>query len=79
MTRQELQEFLADYPADMQMKIMIDKKTQTVVDLKEENILHSSESAYVDTEAPDGEWDCEDGKIKLGDGKQYLLFNPIII
>jgi hypothetical protein len=81
MTNGELQKLLAEYPADMPVKLMpkINNDYKTVVDLDEDNILHSSETAYVDTEAPEDEWDTEDGKVELGDGQQYLLFNPIII
>ena len=50
-----------------------------IIDLDEENILHTSETAYVDQHAPEDEHDCEDGKVMLGDGQQYLLFNPIIV
>jgi|GEM_PF-6597673 len=79
MTNKQLQEFLQQYPDDMLIKLMTDKYTQSVVEMDEDNIIHSSESSYVDTDAPEDEWDTEDGKIMLGDGRQYLLFNPIIL
>lgn len=78
MKNKELQNYLAQYPDDMPIKIMIDHNSKELFDLTDENILHSSETAYCDADAPMDEWDSEDGKIELGNGKQYLLFNPII-
>lgn len=79
MTNKELQDFLADYPDDFPVKLMVDHNDKTIVELTEENILHSSVTAYVNDEAPEEEWNHEDGKIELGTGQQYLLFNPIIL
>lgn len=76
MTNKELQNYLSKFPDEMPIKLFTDEVT---FDLKEENILHTSETAYVNNEAPEDEWDSEDGKIELGNGSQYLLFNPIII
>lgn len=77
MTNIELQNYMKQFPNDLPIKIRIDGDSVKALD--EENILHTSETAYVDPNAPEDEWDCEDGKIMLGDGQQYLLFNPIIV
>jgi hypothetical protein len=79
MTNKQLQNFLGLYPDEMPVKLLIGSSAKDpIIDLDGENILHTSETAFVNTEAPEDEWDCEDGKIELGDGKQFLLFNPII-
>jgi hypothetical protein len=81
MKNSELITFLSQFDGNMPIKILInstDPKSE-VVDLDEENILHTSETAYCDDNAPEEEWDTEDGKVMLGDGQQYLLFNPIIV
>lgn len=87
MTNKELQEFLKGHPDDMPIKFIPDPDFQTlkannlptVYDFNEDAILLTSETAFVNKDAPEEEWDTEDGKIELGDGKQYLLFNPIIV
>lgn len=78
MKNSELQKLLQEYPDDMPIKIMISHDSNKLFDLDDENILHTSETAYCDDTEPEDEWDAEDGKVKLGDGQQYLLFNPII-
>lgn len=50
-----------------------------IIDFTEENILFTSETAYVNPDAPENEHDCEDGKIELGDGQRFVLLNPIIV
>jgi hypothetical protein len=77
MTNKELQDFLKQYPDEMPIKLRVEE--MEVVELTTENILHTSETAYVNDEAPEEEWDCEDGKIELGSGTQYLLLNPLIV
>src|SRR5688572_8899343 len=77
MSNIELQNYLKQFPDNWPLKIRVD--SDYVKALDEENILHTSETAYVDDTTPEDEWDCEDGKIMLGDGQQYLLFNPIIV
>jgi hypothetical protein len=82
MKNSALQDYLKQYPADMDIKFLSSHEKMSkepVLDFDEENILLTSETAYVDENAPEDEWDCEDGKVELGDGKQYLLINPIII
>lgn len=78
MKNKELQTLLAQYPDDMPIKLMNDHVSMQVMDLTEENILHTSESVRINDDAPVCEWDTEDGKIELGEGQQYLLFNPMI-
>lgn len=75
MNNKQLQEYLSKFPGEMPIKLRIDRH---IIDLTNENILHTADTAYVNNEAPKDEWDAEDGKIELGKGKQYLLFNPII-
>lgn len=79
-TNKQLQELLKQYPDDMPIKLLVDHDLKTKIqDFDEENILHSSETAYVDGDAEPMDWDCEDGKVELGEGQQYLLINPIIV
>jgi len=79
MKNLRLQEILKEYPDDMDIKLLINASVgQELVEFTEENILHTSETAYINTEAPEDEHDTEDGKIELGNGNQYLLINPII-
>ncbi|MBO9151894.1 hypothetical protein ACFOTA_06725 [Chitinophaga sp. GCM10012297] len=77
MTRKQLQDYLEQFPEEMPIMVLIDN--HSVDELTEEQILHTSDTAYVDVTAPEEEWDCEDGKIRLGDGSQYVLINAIII
>lgn len=83
MSNKELQNLLKDFPDDMEVRLLPKDFGATsdrhIVPFSQENILHTSESAYINDEAPEEEWDSEDGKIELGDGKQYLLINPIIV
>lgn len=89
MTNKELQTLLAGFPDDMTVKLMhtheiirVDQqrhKYHDPIEFTAENVLHTSETAYADPDAPEEEWDSEDGKVRLGDGQQYLLINPIII
>ena len=82
MKNSELQTLLKQYPDDMSIKLLLTHsldKSNMPIDLDEENILHTSVTAYCDNEAPQDEWDSEDGKVILGDGEQYLLINPIIV
>lgn len=76
MKNSELQTLLASYPADMEVKYLT--QYSEVLDYSGETLLISSETAYVDDEADEEDWDTEDGQIKLGDGKRYILLNCII-
>jgi hypothetical protein len=79
MKNKELQELLKGYAPDMEVKIFIDHADKnSIKDFDEENLLHTSNTAFVDDSAPMEEWDTEDGKINLGAGEKYLLINPII-
>ncbi len=81
MKNKELQKLLAQYPDDMPIKLLLSchDVNEPIVDFDEENILYTSETAYLDEDAPEDEWDAEDGKVKLGDGQMYLLINPMIV
>lgn len=78
MTNFELQVLLQQYPDDIEIRHIPDTKSGEIIEFTDENILHTSETAHVDRDAKEDDWDTEDGKIELGDGKQYLLINPII-
>jgi hypothetical protein len=76
----DLKNLLAEYPDEMPVKILVNHERETQPQsFDEENILITSETAYVDSEADPLEWDCEDGKIELGRGIKYLLINPMIV
>lgn len=77
MTNIELQVLLSSYPEDMDIKYL--NENRDVLNYTGETLLISSETAYVDDEAEEEDWDTENGQIKLGDGKKYLLLNCIIV
>ena len=84
MTNKQLQEFLKQFPDEIKVKLLPKSdipvrsyNSVEILELTEENILHTSEGAWVDDEADPEEWDCEDGKIRH-EGNWYLLLNPII-
>lgn len=78
MKNSELQTLLASYPADMEIKYLING-IEDVFDYTGETLLISSETAYVDDQADEDDWDTEDGKIELGEGEKFLLLNAIIV
>jgi hypothetical protein len=78
MTNKELQELLAQHPDDIIIKLRKDDLGLHVDEIDKENILLTSETAHINLDAPEDEWDCEDGKIDLGAGRRFLLINPII-
>jgi hypothetical protein len=80
MKNKELQELLKGYPDDMPIKLLLNVNSpkEPIKDFDSENILHSSETAFLNADAPEDEWDSEDGRFELGDGEQYLLINPVI-
>lgn len=71
MTNKELQTYLQQHPDEMEVRIRHGKDLNP---LSIDNIHIYSDTAVVDDEAPEDEWDTEDGKIDLGDGEKYLLF-----
>ena len=73
MTNKELQEYLKQFSDDLPVKWH--KDGGGIRDFYDEDILITSETAHVNTEAPEEEWDCEDGKFELGDGPEFILFN----
>ncbi|MFD2922001.1 hypothetical protein ACFS6H_19935 [Terrimonas rubra] len=82
MKVKDLIKLLSEYPENMPVKLMPNHErgadfNYTVNEFTEENMLISSEKAWVDDEAPYDTWDCEDGKIRHK-GRRYLLINPII-
>lgn len=79
MTTKELRKYLLTFPDDMPVKLMINNEPKSKpIDLTFDNIVHTSESVFIDSSVSQDKWDHEDGKIRLGDGQQYLLFNPLI-
>jgi hypothetical protein len=80
MTNKEFQELLQKHPDDMPIRILIYPEAKSKPeDFDIDNIILTSDTAFVDEEASYDTWDTEDGKIELGDGPQYLLINPIIL
>ena len=80
MTNKAFQDLLKQYPDDMPVKLLIDhKRVNAITDMDEENLLLTSETVYITKDAPEDEWDTEDGKRELGNGQQFLLINPIIL
>ena len=79
MTNKDFQLLLQQYPDDLDIRLIPDQRNWSkTIPFTEENILHTSETAHIDDSFPEDEWDHEDGKVQLGNGKQYLLINPII-
>lgn len=78
MTNKELQSLLSSYNGDLEIRLLADHKDPIQI-FTNEHILLTSDTAYCNDDAPMEEWDSEDGKIELGYGKRYLLFNPIIV
>lgn len=76
MTNNELQNYLSQFPDSMPIRLRT--SSDKIIDFSDENVLHTSETAHPDNQFPEDEWDCEDGKIVLGNGVQFLLFNPPI-
>lgn len=90
MKNLELQNYLKQFSDDMLIMFLPNSKIAvdglqlesskiSMIPLEDDNILHTSFTTYIDSNAPEDEWDNEDGKVKLGDGEQYLLINPIIV
>lgn len=86
MTNKEFQKLLQGYPDDMLIKLNISDRIHGstihgsfIKNFEDENIMLTSDTAYNNQNAPEDEWDNEDGKVMLGDGIPYLLLNPIII
>lgn len=87
MTNKELREYLSKFPDEMPIKLLpnntlpclsIDNMAvKEIIDFTDENILETTDKAWVDSDADPETWDTEDGKI-VYDGNPYLLFNPII-
>lgn len=83
MTNKDLQELLKQYPDDMALKFIpngtIAKHPRDkYLDLSKEFVLLTSDTAYIDENADAATWDAESGKIELGTGTKFLLFNPVI-
>lgn len=83
MLNKEFQELLKNYPDDMPIKLLVSSGSrnpnkENVIEFNNENIMLTSEQAFIDTEADPETWDSEDGKITQK-GKQFLLLNPIIV
>lgn len=78
MKNSEYQKLLSTYPPDIDIKHLVGPNNE-VVDYDGETLLLTSETAYVDADAPEEDHDTEDGKVMLGYGKKYLLLNAIIV
>lgn len=79
MKNKELQQLLSQHPDDVPVRLMLDHRSQKIIEFTDENVLLTSETAFVNTEAPEEEWNHEDGRIDLGEGQRFLLINPIIL
>lgn len=79
MTIEQLYQILDNYPDTTEIRLMVNQTNQVVQPLNDDHILLTSETAFVNQDAPEDEWDTEDGKVELGGGKKYLLINPIIL
>lgn len=76
MTNKEFQTLLSDYPDDMPIKLLVKAEPNfPIIDFTEENIMHTSETAWF----KEAEEEDEQDEMGLGDGQQYLLLNPIIV
>lgn len=78
MTIETLIEALKAFPRTLEVRALSGKDNE-IYPISIDNLLHTSETAFVNDDAHVDEWDCEDGKIELGSGKQYLLINAIIV
>lgn len=76
MTVKEIKLMLSEHPDDMEVVLRVGGNT--VMPFNPDHFHLTSKTAYVDRDAPEDEWNTEDGKIELGDGARYLLINPII-
>jgi len=79
MTNKELRRILLGYPDDLPVRLLTDHRSPKIIDFTNESVLLTSETAFVNPDAPEDEWDHEDGRIDLGNGQQFLLINPIIL
>ena len=81
MKNSELQKILAQYPGDMPIKIFVDhsRPKEPLEDFDEDHFMLSAETAYANSDAPEEEWDTEQGKFELGDGEPFLLINPMLV
>lgn len=77
MKNVSLQILLKKYPANIPVRLRASDNND-IIEVSSDSVILTSETAYIDSEAPEGEWDHEDGKVELGDGQQYLLINPVI-
>lgn len=79
MTIKQFLKLLSTYPPNMPVKLLPlqTNDLKEMVDFSEENMLVSSEGAYIDSDADPDTWDTEDGKI-VHKGRKFLLINPII-
>jgi len=79
MTNKDLQALLATFPDSLEVRLCVDPtEDQTILPFDEDRVLLTSDTSYLDTSAPEDEWDNPDGKVMLGDGPKYLLINPPI-
>lgn len=76
MKVKELIDELYKYPQNMPVKLLV-HHNEKEVEFTTDNLLVTSEDAYIDSEARADTWDTDDGKIRHK-GKRYLLINPII-
>lgn len=79
MTVKELMHTLRSMGEDEEVKIWIDHSNkESIVALQDEHLYYTSDGAYIDSCAPEDEWDAEEGKI-THKGTRFLLINPSIV
>jgi len=76
MTNSELQALLSAYPPDM--PVMYLDYDGNKVEFTGESLIETTDTAFIDEDAPEDEWDHEDGKIELGSGERHILLNAMI-
>jgi hypothetical protein len=77
MNVQQLIEILSKYPQDTPVRI--NSNYDPVVDLTPDHVVLTSTTAYANDEAPEEEWDCDSGKLELGDGERFIMLNAPIL
>lgn len=74
MTNKELQDALSKYPDGMEVRIYGGGFGDYIKFAQaDECVIEYSDTAYVDDEAQEEDWDTEEGKFYFGDGERWLL------
>lgn len=81
MNNKKLQDYLKQFPDEMEIKCLRNMMSDdgSKYNLTEENIIIYTDTAYIDSDAPEEEHDTEEGKLQLGTGERFLLFNTPVL